>query len=463
MSDASRNGLIRRLGLFSVVAIIVADMVGTGIFTTSGLLMENLRSPVMMVVLWSIGGFIALSGAFCYAELSAAMPYAGGEYYFLSRLFHPLPGFLSGWVSFIVGFSAPVAAASIGMSEYLLQAFPQWVPDHLVVGIPGELFARKGYAVGIILVFTLLHIQGLKLGAHVHNVLTIIKLALILGMIILGFSSGEGSFEHFSQNTPADYSFGGFKNMGLSVMWILFAYSGWNAAAYIGSEVKNPSRNLPAALILGTGIVIMLYMLLNVFFIYAIPPGDMEGVISVGGLAIRNLFGDTYGRIFSLLIAVALFSSVSALIILGPRIYYAMARQGHFFRFAGRIHPRTGIPYLSVIIQGGVAIVIVFAGAFNEILTYMGFALGIFPILAVYGIFVLHRKGLSSYRAPGHPFFPLFFMISNLAILVLGYAERPVESSIALGTILIGIPLYYIFKKVSSARGVSGSPHPDHK
>src|SRR6056297_446657 len=143
MSDASRNGLIRRLGLFSVVAIIVADMVGTGIFTTSGLLMENLRSPGMMVVLWGIGGFIALSGAFCYAELSAAMPYAGGEYYFLSRLFHPLPGFLSGWISFIVGFSAPVAAASIGMSEYLLQAFPQWVSPDSVMGIPGELFARK--------------------------------------------------------------------------------------------------------------------------------------------------------------------------------------------------------------------------------------------------------------------------------------------------------------------------------
>ena len=457
MSDASRNGLIRRLGLFSVVAIIVADMVGTGIFTTSGLLMENLRSPVMMVVLWGIGGFIALSGAFCYAELSAAMPYAGGEYYFLSRLFHPLPGFLSGWVSFIVGFSAPVAAASIGMSEYFLQAFPQWVPEHLVLGIPGEVFSRKSYAVGIIVVFTLLHIQGLKLGARVHNVLTIIKLALILGMIILGFSSGEGTFEHFNETTPADYSFGGFKNMGLSVMWILFAYTGWNAAAYIGSEVKNPSKNLPIALILGTGIVILLYMLLNVFFIYAIPPVEMEGVISVGGLAIRHLFGDTYGRIFSLLIAIALFSSVSALIILGPRIYYAMARQGHFFRFAGRIHPRTGVPYLSVLIQGGVAVIIVFAGAFNEILTYMGFALGIFPILAVYGIFILHRKGLSSYRAPAHPFFPLFFMISNLAILVLGYAERPVESSIALGTVLLGIPLYYVFKKVSSGRNAPGS------
>ena len=457
MRDASQNGLIRRLGLFSVVAIIVADMVGTGIFTTSGLLMENLRSPTMMVVLWGIGGFIALSGAFCYAELSAAMPYAGGEYYFLSRLFHPLPGFLSGWISFIVGFSAPVAAASIGMSEYLMQAFPQWIPEQPIIGVSADVFARKGYAVGIILIFTLLHIQGLKLGARVHNVLTIIKLALILGMILMGFSSGAGSLEHFSQSTPADYSFGGFKNMGLSVMWILFAYSGWNAAAYIGSEVKNPSRNLPVALLLGTGIVILLYMLLNALFIYAIPPVDMEGVISVGSMAVKNLFGETYGRIFSLLIAVALFSSVSALIILGPRIYYAMARQGHFFRFAGRIHPRTGVPYLSVIIQGGVAVVIVFAGAFNEILTYMGFALSIFPIMAAYGIFILHRKGLSAYRAPGHPFFPIFFMVSNLAILVLGYAERPVESSIALGTVLIGIPLYYIFKKVSLRKDPPGN------
>jgi APA family basic amino acid/polyamine antiporter len=447
MTGSSNNGLTRRLGLFTVVAIIVADMVGTGIFTTSGLLMENLRSPMVMIVLWGIGGMIALSGAFCYAELSTAMPYAGGEYYFLSRLIHPMPGFLSGWISFIVGFSAPVAAASIGMSEYLLEGLPQLAPQQAIWGIPGDVFARKVYALAIILVFTTLHLQGLKLGSRVHNVLTIIKIALILGMIVAGFASGAGSYDHFSQTTPADYSFGGFKNMGLSVMWILFAYTGWNAAAYIGSEVRDPRRNLPRALLMGTVIVIVLYMLLNALFVYSIPPAEMEGVISVGGVAIRNLFGNISGRVFSLLIAVALFSSVSALIILGPRIYYAMARQGHFFRFAGKIHRRTGVPYLSVLIQGGIAMIIALSGAFNEILTYMGFALGIFPILAVYGIFLIRRQGMSQYQAPWHPLFPVFFMITNIAILVLGYAERPVESSIALGTVVVGIPLYYLFKK----------------
>jgi APA family basic amino acid/polyamine antiporter len=452
MIQNSNNGLTRRLGLFTVVAIIVADMVGTGIFTTSGLLMENLRSPVVMIVLWGIGGLIALSGAFCYAELSTAMPYAGGEYYFLSRLFHPLPGFLSGWVSFIVGFSAPVAAAAIGMSEYLLEGLPQLIPDAPVWGVAGGIFARKLYALAIILIFTLLHLQGLELGARVHNVLTVIKLALILGMIVAGFASGAGNYEHFSQTTPADYSFGGFKNMGLSVMWILFAFTGWNAAAYIGSEVKNPAKNLPRALLMGTIIVVVLYMLLNALFVYSIPPADMEGVISVGGLAITNLFGSMSGRIFSLLIAVALFSSVSAMIILGPRIYYAMARQGHFFRFAGKVHPRTGVPYLSVLIQGAVAMIIALAGAFNEILTYMGFALSIFPILAVYGIFVIRRKGMSSYRAPWHPLFPVFFMLANGAILVLGYAERPAASSIALGTVLLGIPLYYLFSRTNQNR-----------
>ncbi len=447
MSTSASNGLARRLGLLSVVAIIVADMVGTGIFTTSGLLMENLRSPVVMVVLWAIGGLIALSGAFCYAELSTAMPYAGGEYYFLSRLFHPMAGFLSGWISFIVGFSAPVAAASIGMSEYLLEAFPGWAPDGQLLGVSGTVFARKGFAMALILIFTLLHLQGLRLGSRVHNVLTVIKIVLIVGMIVLGFSSGAGSFDHFTQTTPTDYSFGGFKNMGLSVMWILFAYTGWNAAAYIGSEVRNPQRNLPRSLLMGTAVVIVLYLLLNMFFVYAIPPGDMEGVISVGTTAITNLFGDTSGRVFSLLIAIALFSSVSALIILGPRIYYAMARQGHFFRFAARIHPRTGVPHLSVIIQGAVAILIVFIGAFDEILTYMGFALSIFPLMAVAGVFILHRRGMSVFRSPGHPFFPVFFMVTNLAILVLGFAERPVESSIAIGTILVGIPLYGLFRK----------------
>jgi APA family basic amino acid/polyamine antiporter len=451
MAKGGQNGLVRRLGVFSVIAIIVADMVGTGIFTTSGLVMGNLRDPVLMIGLWGVGGLIALSGAFCYAELSAAMPYAGGEYLFLSRLFHPILGFLSGWISFIVGFSAPVAAASIGMSEYLMGAFPVLSEVDLALDINSSVFFQKGIAILVVLVFTLVHLQGLKLGSKIHNVLTILKIFLIVGLILVGFLAGEGSFSHLSVNNAMQYDLSSFKSIGLSVLWITFAYTGWNAAAYIGSEVKNPGKNLPRSLLAGTGIVIVLYILLNLLFVYATPPENMEGVISIGTLTVNNLFGSSASRIFSFLIAVALFSTVSALIILGPRIYYAMAKQGHFFSFAARIHPKTKVPHHSVIVQGALAIVIIFSGTFDEILTYMGFALGLFPLLAVYGVFILRRKGLSKYKIPWYPVIPIFFILINIFILILGFAERPVESSIALGTVAVGVPLYYLFKATNSS------------
>jgi len=448
MEKTARNGLVRKLGLLSVIAIIVADMVGTGIFTTSGLVMKNIQNPWSMVSLWAIGGLIALTGAFCYAELSAAMPYAVGGYMFLSQLFHPLVGFLSGWVSFIVGFSAPVAATSIGISEYMLQAFPGIQELGSVAGISGSFLFQKGMAIVIILFFALIHIRGIEPGAKIHNAFTTLKITMIAGIIILGFSLGTGSFDHFSLGTQSDFSFKGFKSFGLSVMWIMFAYTGWNAAAYIGSEVKNPGKNLPRSLLIGTAIVIVMYVLLNILFVYAIPPEEMAGVISIGGLAVKNLFGIGFGRIFSLLIAIGLLSTISSLIILGPRIYYAMAREGNFFSFAAKVHPKTQVPHLSIFIQVLVAVVIALMGAFDEILTYMGFALGIFPILAVFGVFILRKQNQSSYLLPGYPIIPSLFIIANLLILFLGFSERPVESSIAILTVLIGIPLYYVFQRL---------------
>jgi len=439
------NALARKLGWISVVAIIIADMVGTGIFTTSGLVMENISSPKLLIVLWAIAGIIALTGALSYAELSTAMPYAGGEYLYLTRLFHPSLGFLSGWISFIVGFSAPLAAVAIGMSEYLMEAFPSLIINELLFGISGKLFIKKGIAVFVIVVFTLLHLQGLKSGTKIHNLLTLLKVLLILGLIILGFSLGNGSFAHFEQPGNTVFNLKGMKDVGLSVVWIMFAYTGWNAAAYISAEVKNPAKNLPRALLIGTGVVILLYVLLNVIFIYALPPTDMEGVISIGGLAVKALFGSVYGQVFSLIIAIILISTISSLIIIGPRVYYAMAQNGHFFKFAARVNKK-GVPAFSIVVQGIVAIIIALLGAFDQILTYMGLTLSIFPILAVLGVFKLRKQNLSVYRAPFHPLIPGFFILANLLIVVLVFAERPAESLFAVGTIAIGIPLYLFFR-----------------
>ncbi len=419
-------------------------MIGAGIFTTSGLLMGDLGNPFLMLLLWIVGGVIALCGALSYGELGAAMPQAGGEYNFLSKLFNPVYGFLSGWVSFIVGFSAPIAASALGFSEYLFRAFPQ---SALVLDLPvGAL--KKIAAALVIILFSMVHLRGISFGAKVQNYLTLLKVGLVVGLIGAGFIIGKGDLSHFTQGEALSTGFGGWKTAGLSLMWIMFAYSGWNASTYVGSEIKNPKRNLAKSLLLGTGIVMGLYVLLNILFIYAIPPSDMKGVIAVGGLAVNNLFNETTDTVISLLISFALFSSLSAFIIIGPRVYYAMAKDGYFFKFLAKVHPVLKVPSRAILVQALIAIIMVLSGTFDQILTYMGFSLGIFPILAVIGVFRLRRSGRSVLKLPGYPWVQLFYITISLIILILAFFERPFESSIALLTVLVGIPLFFIFKRV---------------
>ena len=444
--SASQNGLERKLGLGSVTNIVIANMIGAGIFTTSGLLIRDLGSPVLMIVLWIAGGVIALSGALSYGELGAAIPRAGGEYAFLTRLFHPALGFLTGWVSFFAGFSAPIAASAIGFTAYLTRACPGLLhPGWLDESIEAAALKRV-YAILLIAVFTAIHFRGLELGARVQNVLTVLKVVLIVGLVGVGFASGGGSLGHLGEGESLRLDFAGWKTVGLSLMWIMFAYSGWNAAAYIGSEVRAPGRNLPRSLLLGTGGVMVLYVLINLFYVYAVPPGEMAGVISIGGLAVGRLFGRSFEAALSVLISFALFSSLSAFVILGPRVYYSMAKDGLFFRFAGEVHPRFGVPSRSIVLQGVFAAAMVLVGTFDQILTYMGFALGIFPILAVIGVFKVRRRGMSPFRMPGFPAAPVVYILAGVTILVLAFLERPVESSIALLTVAAGLPAYLAFR-----------------
>jgi len=442
-----RDDLQRKIGLFPLTNIVVANMVGAGIFTTSGLLMRDLGSPLVMLGLWIIGGILALCGALSYGELGAAIPRAGGEYAFLSELYHPLLGFLSGWVSFFVGFSAPIAASAIGFTEYFTRAFPGLLRVGLLSEASEAVVLRKAGACLVILIFTLIHARGIELGTKVQNVLTIGKVVLIAGLVAAGLASGHGSWSHFAQGGSYRFDFLGWKSAGLALMWIMFAYSGWNASAYIGSEVREPGKNLPRSLILGTGLVILLYAGLNIFYLYAIPPAQMSGVISVGGLAARNVFGPSFEGVLSVMISFALFSSLSAFIILGPRVYYSMARDGYFFRSFAKVHPIFGIPSRSVILQGLISMAIVVSGSFDQILTYMGFSLGIFPIFAVLGVFKLRKRGTSSRRMPGFPVAPALFVLTGIIILVLGFLRSPGPSGVAILTVAAGVPAFHFLRK----------------
>jgi len=441
--------LERKLGLFPATNIVVANMIGAGIFTTSGLLMSGLNNPVLMLVLWAAGGIIALCGALSYGELGAAMPGAGGEYLFLSKLYHPVFGFLSGWVSFIVGFSAPIAASALGFSEYFSRAVPglaMWLQNN---GIMEPKLTSKLLAISVILIFTTIHYRGIKYGARIQNALTILKILLIVILLTAGFASGRGDISNFTREAGVTSGLAGWKTIGLSLMWIMFAYSGWNASTYLGAEIKNPSRNLPGSLIYGTLIVMVLYLGLNVLYVYGINPEDMKGVISVGGLAMGNLFGKSAEMLFSILISFALFSSLSAFIIIGPRVYYSMAKDGLFFKSAARIHKKFQVPSNSILFQCLIAVILVLSGTFEQVLTYMGFALGIFPLLAVFGVWRLRKNNPSALRIKGFPVTQIVYMAAGVLILFLSFLERPIESSIALMTVFVGIPFYFIFKNKS--------------
>ena len=435
--------LPRKLKLFSLSNIVIGDMIGAGIFTTSGLLLSQLHNPVLLLLLCVVGGAIALTGALSYGELGAKYPEAGGDYVFLSRLFSPLFGFLSGWISFLVGFSAPVAASSLAFSEYMIRILPQ---DQLPENIE---LAKKALAVGIILVFTLIHYFGLRSGSKVQNILTVLKIALISLLVIVGFAFGEGSFEHFRPQSGSSFPAANAKTIGLALMWIMFAYSGWNASTYIGSEVINPVKNIPRSLLLGTFSVTALYLLLNILYVYAVQPLEMEGVISIGGLTANNLFNRSMDQLFSLFIALILLSAISVLIIIGPRVYYAMAQSGHFFGVAKRIN-RAKVPGISILMQSGLATIYVVSGTFEQIITFLSFSLGIFPILVVIGVFKLRINKQSVVKMPGYPVLPAFFILSSAIILVLAFLERPAESSIALGIVIVGIPAYYLLKRKRS-------------
>jgi len=443
----ANSELDRRLTLFPVTNIVVANMIGAGIFTTTGLLMQDLHNPLVMLVLWLVGGAIALCGALCYARLGAAMPEAGGEYTFLSRLYHPLAGFLSGWVSLIAGFSAPIAASAIGCSEYTFRAFPGFSAAILGPGSLNEAWAKRLISLLIIAVFTGVHLRGIEFGSRVQNVLTILKVLLIAGLIVVGFSVGHGDWIHVTSGRPFAFSGGNWQTIGLSLTWIMFAYSGWNAATYIGSEIKNPMKNILASLLLGTGIVTVIYVFMNLFYIYAVDPQSMEGVISIAGLAVGRAFGPGLDSLVSVLIAFALFSSLSAYIILGPRVYFAMARDGVFFRGLATVDVTSRAPSRAILLQGAIASLLVLTSSFDQILTYMGFSLGIFPLLAVASLFKLRRMRHGFVPAGGYLLIPSVYLIAGAMMLILTFFERPLESSLAVVTVLTGIPAFRAFQK----------------
>lgn len=423
-----KNRNLRQLGLFTATSLVIANIVGTGIFTTTGFLAADLNASVPILVAWVTGGIIALCGALTYAELAVNMPHNGGEYYYLSRLYHPAVGFLSGWVSLFAGFSAPIAATALAFGQYLQMILP-WAPP-----LVSSIF--------LLLLFTFLHLLNVRLGGVVQNIITVVKVLLIAGLIAVAFlvPAERLHLTHSAEDWQVIIS----PAFAVGLIFIMFSYSGWNAAAYIGGEVKNPGWVLPRALIIGTGIVTVMYTLLNYFYLSAVPLEAIAGDVQVAHIVALAIIGPAGASFVTLVILLALMTSVSAMTMAGARVYQVLGEDHPFFSWLAQ-RTKSKSPANAILLQSSIALILLLTFTFDAILYYVGFTLSLFAGLTVFGVFILRRRGWSGagYRTWGYPVAPVLFLLVTAWMVVYTFLDRTVESLIGLGTLGVGLVVYW--------------------
>jgi APA family basic amino acid/polyamine antiporter len=453
-SKVSPPGLVRQLGFFSATALVISNMVGMAIFTTTGYMAADLGSASLILACWTVGALFALAGAISYSELGINLPSSGGEYVYLTRAFGPEWGFMTGWVSFFAGFSAPIAAAALAFSDYAGHLFPAFQHDNASLVLGSGMWSLRlgaGQLLASLLIagFTALNCFGVGRTAKVQNALTTSKIVIISAFVVLGFASGAGSWSHFSQAAIRTSTASLPTQFIVSLLWVMVGYSGWNAATYVAEEVRRPERILPAALAAGTAIVAVLYLGLNLIFIYATPLEAMKQgnhpEIAVGAVSAVNLFGTNIGGVFAALMALCIVSTVNAEVTVGPRIYYAMAKNRAFFGAAARIHPRWHTPVVAIVSQGVCAILMT-ATPFPDLVMYIGMSLTLFTVLSVASLFVFRKKqpGWQRLRAVdfAYPLIPASYILVGTGMVVFGLMEHPWASLSAFATVGAGALVY---------------------
>ncbi len=448
------TGLSRRLGLVSCTAIVVSNMIGTGIFTTTGFLAGDLGTPSLVIGIWAAGAALAFVGAICYSELAVNFPRSGGEYVYLSEAWGPAWGFIDGWVSFFAGFSAPIAVAALGISAYLGYFSPGLDPQAATALSLGPLTVYHGagqwLACAVVAALTLLNMLNVSEVAKLQNSLTALKLIVLAALLGLGFAIGDGDWGHFTQTAARTSTTTIPAQFALSLVFVYFGYSGWNAAVYVAEEVREPEKTLPRSLLLGTALVAVFYGALNALYIYASPLEELKGKVAVGAHAAGALFGERGGALFAGAMALSLLATVNAMCIIGPRVYYAMAKEGAFFGFAAKVHPRWRSPWAAVLAQGVCCCALILTGVFESLLYYVGFTLWMFSALAVMGLFVFRRRpGWKPLRwvSFGWPLLPALYIAVNLLVFVYFALDRSWEAVWSLLTIAGGALAYRLSRR----------------
>ena len=425
---------LKKISAITATNLVVANMIGTGVFTSLGFQVAAIGSDFALIALWIVGGVAALCGALCYAELATALPRSGGEYNYLSRIFHPSVGFLAGWISAVVGFPAPIALAAIAFGKYIQVFVPGVSP--VVISLV------------VVWVITAIHLLGIRVEEMFQNWATFLKVALILVLIVAGLfvanpqhlnlTPGPGTLQTLISGPFA-----------VSLVYVMYSYSGWNAATYITEEVENPAKNVPWALLAGTVIVTLFYVVLNFVFLLATPKQILSGQVEVGLLAGRAIFGPLGGNLVSALIGIGLIATISAMAWIGPRITKRMAEDLPKLRVFGRSSPH-GTPYIAVLFQLIAVTVLVVTGTFDAVLVYTQFSLLLCSFLTVLGLIVLRIREPAlkrPYKVWLYPITPILFLIITLHMMVFVIRDKPTESLLGLITAIAGLIIFFFSRE----------------
>jgi basic amino acid/polyamine antiporter, APA family len=443
-------------GLATATFVVISSMIGTGVLTTSGFTVAATGSNQLMLALWVVGGVLALCGALSLAELAAALPESGGDYVYLREAYGPLAGFLSGWVSFLIGFGGPIAASAAAAAKYLLG------PVRLSADAVGA--AELWLATAVIVGLAAVHCLGRRSTIRAQAGMTIVKLTILVTLAVVGLVAGQGRWETIVDMPPLTPGLA--VAAASSLVYVSYAYTGWNAAAYVAGEVADPRRDVPRAILVGTGLVTGLYLALNLGYALALPATEIGSIVTERGLdavapiaqlAAERRFGSRVADPLSVAIGLTLFASVSAYVLTGPRVAAAMARAGQFPALAGR-ESDSGAPVVATLLQSAWAIVLLWTASFETILMYAGVGLAIFSMLSVAAVIVLRvrRPDLPRpFRVPGYPLVPAVYLAGTGLLTAAVAWERPAVAAVSAATIAAGVPVWWL-----GCRGRGGDCHP---
>jgi APA family basic amino acid/polyamine antiporter len=446
--------LDRRLGPLDGAIIVVSNVIGIGIFITPGFVASMLPDKTSILAVWAFGGALAFVGALAYAELAARRPLAGGEYVYLRESFGGLAAFLTGWTSFVAGFSGGIAAGAVGMTAYIDHFFPgagssQPITSWHIGWLTMSPSRQSVIAIATIIGLALVHARGLGPGRAVQNMLTVLKIGAIGTFVVVGLIMA------MRLPMPSDGPSGPtpWSSWLIALVPVMFSYSGWNAAVYVAEEIRDPVRHVPRALAFGTMTVVALYLGLNALYLRVVPRQAFAGSTSVGEIAAEQLFGSAAASLFAAVAIVVILGSLSAMTMAGPRIYFAMARDGAFLRRAAQVHPRYRTPAIAILAQSGWSVLLVLSGTFDQLLTYTGFTVIMFSALAVFSLFFVRRTPADDvvFRAWGYPWAPAVFCLVSLAIVINTITQAPGVAFAGLGVISAGVPIYWLMRRRAAA------------